>query len=451
MLRRAAVLLLFAGYVLGDVPPLPLPTLLAPPNGALGVAYNQTVAAPPLSCNSAGQNCNYTSFYILGGAANTLPPGLTLAPQITTQGSTLALTGTPTQAGFYTGTITVFYAYTGVNLGGGQQSAQFTYAMSILSGTPLSLPPKFVFRDQYGAVNLYEAVGHQVYNGGGVFASDPAAAQNATGDTYVAARDGSGSIWFGRFTTNLAWQPWINAAGIFQGVPAIAVNNAGTALIVARDRSNAYWAAHYIPGSGLTGWKALNGIFGSDPGVAAVGQAFYITGRDQYNTVWLGSYDPTLLPTPFTGWRSIGGVIQGKPAIAAGPNGPVIAVRDTFNNIWVYWVTPFAHEWYHLTGTTGTDPKLINTSPTTVELVILDPTSVLWYRHLLVTVDFLQADPWVNTGGVFADFAAAPAPVNFTLLGRDFFQGLWSGLPWEFLGRQGLVQGAISGVTLSGS
>src|SRR5262249_14103339 len=56
-------------------------------------------------------------------------------------------------------------------------------------------PSAAVFRDNSGAIELTSPLSSLLKNSGGVFASDPAVAQNANGDTYVVVRDNSNAVW----------------------------------------------------------------------------------------------------------------------------------------------------------------------------------------------------------------------------------------------------------------
>src|SRR5262249_15750597 len=145
------------------------------------------------------------------------------------------------------------------------------------------------FRDSSGAVELTSELSTLVANSGGVFASDPAAAQNANGDTFVVARDSSNAVWINVYDARTrTWDGWTSAGATVKGVAGVGgVGNTG--YFTARDPSNAYWWNSYTRGSGFSGWSNLGGAFATDPliGISSlVTPYFYVVGKDNFNAVW---------------------------------------------------------------------------------------------------------------------------------------------------------------------
>src|SRR5262249_44589025 len=109
------------------------------------------------------------------------------------------------------------------------------------------LPAAFaVERTSSGSIRLNLPVSAPATNGGGVFAGDPATAQDRFGNIFVAARDRDGAIWINTFDTRTQiWDSWRCAGGAMQGRAAIVAAADGSVYFAARDRSNTYWIANY--------------------------------------------------------------------------------------------------------------------------------------------------------------------------------------------------------------
>src|SRR5262249_4839883 len=84
--------------------------------------------------------------------------------------------------------------------------------------------PTALVRDISGGIHLSTYALPALSNAGGAFASDPSAAQDAYGNTFVAARDSFNAIWANVFnTSSQTWWGWQFGGGVIQGVPGLAV------------------------------------------------------------------------------------------------------------------------------------------------------------------------------------------------------------------------------------
>jgi Beta-propeller repeat len=138
------------------------------------------------------------------------------------------------------------------------------FVLSISGNAPVA-----AFRDTSGGIELTSELSTLLSNSGGSFASDPSAAQNANGDTFVVARDSSNAMWLNVSDARTRlWDGWVSAGGAIQGVPAVAAIGS-TAFIVARDAFNAYWTNTFTRGSGFGGWVNRGGAFSIDPTIGA--------------------------------------------------------------------------------------------------------------------------------------------------------------------------------------
>jgi len=309
-----------------------------------------------------------------------------------------------------------------------------------------SAAPTAVFRDSNTSMRLltrYDSP--QLYYGAGLFASDPAAAQTARGDTVIVARDNWGSLWASAFTAaTQSWGTWAFGAGITQGVPAVAVAGDGKAYIAARDNWNSYWLVSYTPGASFGNWEYLAGIFSTDPVVAACPDgSLYIIGKDNWNSLWGGRYVPG---SGFSGWQWGQGIVKGKPSVACGSdNVAYVVVRDDWDSMWLArmqgnsWLG-----WSYGGGIMSGDPQAVAARNGTIYAVLRDPWAVLWYRGYQEgsSGGWLS---WVMTGGVLQDFAAAGELGEVYIAGRSLSNELWwyrlATNQWTYAGYGGVAAG----------
>jgi hypothetical protein len=305
-----------------------------------------------------------------------------------------------------------------------------------------------VFRNTVGSIELSPYASATLSNSGGLFASDPSAAQNLGADTFVTARDNYDSIWANVYNANSSvWSGWQFGGGITQGVPALAVDNTGTGWIASRDTYNSYWLVSYTTGNGFGTWTPLLGIFSTDPVVTACGDgSIYLIGKDNWNSLWSGHYIPG---TGFQGWHFGGGIIAGKPAATCGADNAVYVVaEDSWNSNWMVRVSGNTWgTWYFGGAVTSLTPRIATLGTGNEAVVILDPTNVVWSTtYTEGTGNGWQ--PWVQVGGILSDVAPAGVGGELYLVGKSPTGDLWwwqqAGSQWTWIGNNGVVAGALA-------
>src|SRR5579872_1799616 len=96
-----------------------------------------------------------------------------------------------------------------------------------------------------------------------VSSSNPSAAQDPFGDTYVALLNNS-EVWVGVLLNTMQWNNggFVQAGGVFP--PSAAPSIGGTAtgsVIVARDASGGIWWNTFSLPATFGGWRSLGGVF----------------------------------------------------------------------------------------------------------------------------------------------------------------------------------------------
>jgi hypothetical protein len=303
----------------------------------------------------------------------------------------------------------------------------------------------FAFRDSMNAIRMGTFPATNLMSAGGTFAADPAAAQDASGNTFVVGRDNFGGLWLNVFNAgSQSWTGWNQAGGVFQGAPSITVSGE-TACFAGRGNANEYWTNCYSAGTGFSGWINLGGVFSTDPVVASVSDgSFYIVGKDNSNAIWTGRY---ILGTGFQGWFQAGGVVKGKPSVTGGNDGAAyIAVRDTSDGIWMARVFHNTLTgWFQGGGVISADPQVASLGNGVNCTVVLDVSGGTWYRPFQEGVGY---QPWVAAGGKLQ--SVSPAGVNGELffVGRTPSLDIWwwrqSGAQWTSIGNTGVSTGQLA-------
>lgn len=385
----AVYLQLGGGYSVGNEPFLLLNVTPASATRLRPTAGDRQTTAPN---GMLGQPLSVT---LDDGLGNGLP-GATIRWDVTQGWATLSQTTTVTDAAgrssnnLRLGPQSATVIVRATALIGSQPSTTFT----VLVADPRS--PRLLFRDSTGALGVFDRSVSQVFPGGGSVASDPAGASNSYGYTFITTLDPAGALWLRVFLTDRSWGPWLKAGGEFEGSPAIALNANGTPLIVARTRSGAYLGKTYTGFPGFSSWIQFGGNFVSDPAVTAVGNTYYVAGRDAQGVVHLASYS---LGNPVQ-WTNLGGGFLGKPALAAGPNAPVLAARDSQGAIRIYWATT----WTTLPQSWPGDPQLAANSSTTAHVALLDAAGRIASLPLTLGPTALTPGIWSRTDAEFTDF-----------------------------------------------
>ena len=419
-------------------------TLTLPAPGAVG----------SLSANSNIVITNQTP-YMIGGTITVSGNALS--------GVTVTLTGT--QSGSIVTNGSGSYMFTGMTAGGnatvtpslsgytftppsqsftlsGNQTANFT-----ANASPTQFP-RAVFRNPQGAIQMTTYPSSTLSYAGGVFASDPSAAQDSTGNTFVTARDTFNSIWANVYNPQTSsWSTWRFGGGIIQGVPSIAVDTSGTAWIASRDMYNSYWLVSFTSGGGFASWLPLLGIFSTDPLVTACGDgSIYLIGKDAYNSLWSAHYIPG---TGFQGWKFGGGIISGKPAATCGTDNAVYVVaEDNYNSNWMARVVGNTWTSWNFGGAiTSVTPRIAALGNGSEAVVILDSTNVVW-RTTFTEGAGNGWQPWVQVGGILQDVAPAGANGQLYFAGKapngDLWWWLQNGSQWTWIANNGAAAGALS-------
>lgn len=421
------------------------PATVTIPTGNLIVNFSGITAAPgipsnPYPANSAsGVSTTATLSWTAGNGATSHDVYFGTSPSPSFVGNT-------TQTSYNPGTLvtatTYYWKVVAKNSTGSTSSTTWSFTTAWPNRTPTA-----VFQDTNGSIRLTRQGSASLYNGGGVFASDPGAAQNSSGDTFVVARDNYNALWAAVFNANkLGWGSWTYGAGITKGVPAIAVATSGTAYIAARDNWNSYWLTSYTQGGGFGSWTFLAGIFSTDPVTAACSDgSIYVVGKDNWGSLWSGRYVPG---SGFQGWLFGGGIIQGNPSVTCGTDNTVyVAVRDDWNSLWMARVQGNSWlGWSYGGGIMNGDPQVAAGGNGTIYTVLRDSGGVVWYRGYTEGTSGGWQN-WVMTGGVLQSAAPAANGGDLYLAGRDGNNDLWwyrsTGNQWTNIGNRGVAAGAL--------
>lgn len=329
---------------------------------------------------------------------------------------------------------------TGVN-----RTAHVTVGHQQIAVTQLAPAPTAVFRDAIGSIRLSTYGSSTLSNSGGIFASDPSAAQDSNGNTFVAARDTYNALWVNVYhPSSSTWSGWQFGGGVIQGVPAITVDSAGTAWIGMRDTFNSYWLLSYTQASGFGSWIYLAGIFSTDPVVAASRYGtIHIVGKDTWNSLWSGWYYPG---SQFL-WRYGGGIVRGKPSLAMGTDGyEYIGVRDTWDSLWMARVDGNGWQWSYGGGIMSNDPQVAASGDGTIYTLLLDSGNVAWYIGRGEGASGTW-QTWTQTGGVVQNLSPAALGPLYAI-GRDPNDNLWwyrsMDSLWTYIGNQGVAAGPLA-------
>ncbi|MFN7922246.1 MAG: SBBP repeat-containing protein [Bryobacteraceae bacterium] len=278
------------------------------------------------------------------------------------------------------------------------------------------------------------------------YSGDPAVAQNAAGDTFVAAPSNDGE----RIAVNVfdsrtrSWDTPVMAPparGVeFTGSPSVAV--CGTrALVVARDRRGAAWSIVYTRGTGFAGWFSLGGSFRDTPSAAArqSGEvcAAYLAATDSGSRIWTGGYFPISSPfDAWSGWTLRGDRVLGKPAVTVGQDlAAYIVSRNTSAKVQMGRL-PFSggfEGWYDGGGSLLTDPKIASLPGE--KLVVAAIIGGFAHVHRYTEGAGNRWDPagWQSTGRPLQDVEVASSGIQYFLVGRSLVGAVGSppgGLWW---------------------
>ena len=396
------------------------PVLTAPINGASGVSL-----IPILTWAVAAGASSYDVYF-----------GVAPAPSFTT--NTTAASYQPTGVRCRTR-----YYWRVVAKNGGGASTSLTGSFTTMAA---AIVPVVVFRDTAGSIRLSSYPASTISNSGGAFASDPSAAQDPSGNTFVTARDKNNSIWVNIYNpNNSTWSGWQFGGGIIQGVPSIAVDASETGWIASRDTYNSYWLVSYREGNFGT-WKSLLGTFSTDPVVTACGDgSIYLIGKDTYNSLWSGHYIPG---KGFQGWQFGGGIVKGKPAATCGGDNAVYVVAEgESKSNWMARVAGDTWTGWFPGALTSAAPQIAALGDGSEAVVVQDSTNVVWRA----TYTEGAANGWqppAEVGGILQNLAPAGVRGQLYVAGKSPNGELWwwqqNGSQWTRIGNNGVAAGMLS-------
>ncbi len=334
----------------------------------------------------------------------------------------------------------------GLNGGG---SAQDAIMMLIGDSSPL-ISAAGVLRDTAGGIRLSRYPSASLSNSGGVFASDPAVAQDLSGNTFVAARDSSNAIWTNVFNPGTStWAGWQLGGGATAGVPAIAVAPNGTAWIAARDAFGSYWLVSYTAGVGYGAWVPLGGFFNTDPVITACGDgSVYVAGLSgvsNFAAVYTGRYLPG---SGFQNWAFDGGGVAGKISTACGKDNAVYLVaRDSSNSSWIGRVSGNTlNGWFNGGAQTTSDPRIAALGGS-LAVVILDAGGAVW-RNTFTEGSANGWQSWTGVGGGLSDISPVALNGELFFIGKAPNNDLWwwrqTGSLWTWISNNGVAAGALA-------
>ena len=397
-------------------------------DGLLGRSGSISVAGSTVAVDQAGVQCaltldEETAYAGAGGGAETASFTLNNGACPWTASSTaswLSLTSATSGAGSSSVTFSVEpYAVQG------KRTAQITIndktiVVDQFGIAPPDRVPAAVFRHTSGGVVIAPYASAKFTVNSGVFGGEPAAAQDALGNTYFASLDRHGSAYGNTFlAASGAWAQLRFGGGELAGDLSMTAGTGGVAYVAGRDRWNSYWVATFTTASGFGAWTRLGGVFSTDPAIAASPDgSVYVVGRDFFGGLWSNRLAPGL---GWQGWTFGGGIANGKPSAVVGTDGILhIAVRDYFGSVWLARVRH--RRWLNWTfgggaGLSG-EPTVVANGTGTIYVVVRTFGGTVSYRGFTEGTKSGWHD-WVNTGGVLATAAAAGSSGDLYVFGRD--------------------------------
>ena len=270
------------------------------------------------------------------------------------------------------------------------------------------------------------------------FETTPGIFQAPNGDVYVAARSVFNTLYSNVFrAATQTWGDWtwLDQANL-QGKPSVSastLNNTLTVYAVVRDVSNNYYLVSIDANGNKTGQSNLQAAnFATDPVTTACPDGnVYVVGKDRWNGLWSRRINPN---TGLGPWVFGGGLVQGRVDIACGSDNivyimardwgaatPVVDAPPTpsyFGSTWLARVQLDAFlPWLLTGGSIDQDPRILRSGTGSFYIVVANAGG-LYYNRIQEGGNSLQFDPWVNTGFVVADYAAAASGGDLFLAGR---------------------------------
>ena len=336
------------------------------------------------------------------------------------------------------------------SLGGVSCSFSIALVAPAVSCTPTCPIPVAVFRGTDGTIQALEVDSLSLLSESGSVVGDPGTAQNAAGDTFVAARDPQNGVSINVYLlASHSWKGWVSAGGSSLGTPGVAVTPDGTAWVAIRESAGNFRMRSYRTDTGFGAWIDLGGAFSSDPAIAvATDGSIYVVGAGltpNQGTISSGRYVPG---AGFGGWVVGTSAAAGRPAAAAGSDGAVyVAIRYAggsygmsrlVGNTW--------GQWYAVASKAlSTDPQLAATGGR-IYVAALDGQSRVWVSA------FQEGSAngwyaWGDTYGWLNTVAIAALRGDFYVVGKDANTDLWwyrSGVGWIPYGNRGAAASNIA-------
>ena len=275
----------------------------------------------------------------------------------------------------------------------------------------------------------------------GVTQGDPAAAQNAAGDTFVATRDPQNGLWINVYlSAGQRWKGWVSAGASSPGAPGIAAAPDGAAWVAIRDSAGGVWLRSYRTDTGFGAWINLGGAFSSDPVVTvATDGSIYAVGAGlapNQGQISSGRYVPG---SGFGGWVVGTTTATGRPAVAAGSDGAVyVAIRYADGTCGMSRLSGNAWgQWYSTPNAMSTDPQMAATGGR-IYAVAMDAQTRIYVNA------FQEGSGngwfgWHDTYGWVTTVSIAALRGEFYVVGRDFNADIWwyrSGVGWIYYGNR---------------
>jgi hypothetical protein len=405
-----------------DVPP-PAPTLITPVEGASGIS-----TTPTFTWTASSRATSYDVYF-----------GPSSAPVVAN------VTTTSYSPGTLAPNTTYYWQIGARNAGGSTISGTGVFTTAAIPNNVAAA----ALRNSGGNILAASYPSSVLTNMGGLFASDPSAAQDISGNTLLVARDNFNGIWTNGIFINAYGVgvpgQWQLGGGVIQGVPAITVAGS-TQWVASRDAYSAYWLVSHSQETGFGEWVPLAGVFATDPAITSCGDGtIYVVGKDFYNALWSGRYIPGI---GFQGFVLGGGVVEGNPSVSCGSDSAVyIAVRDNYNSNWVARVSGNTWTgWFNGGAVTNIDTRIAALGGS-LAIAILDSTGAV-YRTTFTEGTGNGWQPWISVGGVLADIAPAGVNGELFFLGRAPNGDLWwwqqNSNQWSWIGNNGVAAGALA-------
>jgi FG-GAP repeat len=228
-------------------------------------------------------------------------------------------------------------------------------------------------------------------NLGGILAGSPTAAVDGDGDLIVAARNGSGVVFFDRLPSGGAWTGWSSLDGILSGQLELA-SYGGDVHLFGVNPAGLFWDKLWsrIPNS-WGAWTALDGVLQSSPAATVFSSDLYVFGTNPAGILFYRALSGGV----WGAWTALDGVLSGSPDAAATATTLLAFGTNPAGSLWDRRSTGVFGAWDPLDGVLTTGPEAVAVGADTY-VFGLNPDGNLWYR-LWNGASF---GAWTNLDGV---------------------------------------------------